>query len=190
MAKATIGKGRCVMCNKEKSAVKCQGCSQLFCFDHLPVHREKLNLQLDNIVLDRDLFQEAFNEQIYNPQKHSLIKQIDKWKEESIIKIQRTANEFKRLILHHTIGHFKQIKTKLDRLTNQLREIRRENDFNEIEIKNFKQKIEQLTEELHKPSNVSIQEDIDASLISKISVIVSSSKYFLIFIEVHLKFSL
>jgi chromosome segregation ATPase len=174
MATAT-GKGRCVTCGKEKRAVRCEGCSQLFCFDHLPDHRQELSIQLDDIEVNRDLLRQTLTEQTTDPKKHSLIKQIDQWEDESIRKIQQTAKECRQLVLQHTTEHINQIEDNLTKLTDELRQTRQENDFNEIDLRELKQKLTQLTEELDKPSNVSIQQD-SASPINKISVVVLSRK--------------
>jgi hypothetical protein len=174
MATAT-GKGRCITCGKEKRAVRCEGCSQLFCFDHLPDHRLELSAQLDDIEVHRDIFRQTLNEQTTNPKKHSLIKQIDQWEEDSIRKIQQTAKECRKQILRHSSEHIKNTEMNLVRLTDQMRQTRQENDFNEIDLHEFRQKLTQLVEELDKPKNISIQQN-SSSLVDKICVVISSRK--------------
>ena len=56
-----------------------------------------------------------------------------------------------------------------------MRESRQENEFNEIDLDQFKTKLEQLAKELDQPPNISIRQDSTA-FINKISVIVSSGK--------------
>jgi hypothetical protein len=56
-----------------------------------------------------------------------------------------------------------------------LKQIRQENDFNEINLQQLKQNLTELIEELDKPSNISIRND-SLLLINKISVLVSSRK--------------
>ena len=68
-----------------------------------------------------------------------------------------------------------EIENKWIELTEQLRESRREDEFNEIDLNQFKIKLEELAKELDQPSNISIQQDSTA-FINKISVIVSSGK--------------
>ena len=170
------GKGRCITCGKEKSAVKCEGCSQIFCFDHLIEHRQQLSLQLDDIEMNRDLFRQTLNEHMNDPKKHLLIKQIDQWEKDSIHKIQQTAEQCRQLVLQHTNEHLNEIEINLNKLTNQLRETRKENDFNEIELNQFKQKLEELAQELNKPRNISIQHDCSL-FINQISVVIPSRKY-------------
>lgn len=50
-------KTQCVKCGKEKETLKCTGCSQDFCDNHLTDHRQELNQQLNQIEANRDLFQ-------------------------------------------------------------------------------------------------------------------------------------
>jgi hypothetical protein len=174
MATATA-RGLCVICGKEKRGVKCEGCSQMFCFEHLPVHLQQLSAELDEIEINRDIFRQTLNEQINDPKNYSLIKQIDRWEEESIKRIQQTAKECRQLLSQQTTQHIPKIEVNLIKLTAQMRQIRKENDFNEIDLSQFKQKLAKLTKELDQPSNVSIQQD-STSLIKNISVVIFTRK--------------
>ena len=169
------GKARCATCGKEKSAVRCEGCQQIFCYDHLSHHRQQLSEQLGEIEINRDLFRQTLNEQIQHPQQSTLIKQIDQWEYESIRKIQQTAKECKQLLLQRTNEHFHQIEMRLSKLTDQLRQTRQENDYNETDLNQLKQKLTHLTSELDQLPNVSIKKD-SSPFINKISVVISSSK--------------
>ena len=174
MASGT-SKAYCVKCRKERATLKCAGCSQDFCFDHLTDHRQDLGSQLDDIEMNRDLFRQTLNEHMNDPKKHLLIKQIDQWEEDSIYKIRQTAEHCRQLVLQHTNEHLNEIEINLNKLTNQLRETRKENDFNEIELNQFKQKLEELAQELNKPRNISIQHDCSL-FINQISVVMPSRK--------------
>ncbi len=69
------------------------------------------------------------------------------------------------------------MEMNLNNLTNQIRNFRQENDFNEIDLKHLKQELTQLEKDLDQISaNVSIQED-SRSFINKISVVISSGKW-------------
>ena len=60
----------------------------------------------------------------------------------------------------------------------QLKQIRQDNDFNEIILNQLKQKLKQLEEEFNKSSFISIQQD-SSPFINKISVIISSGECFM-----------
>ena len=173
---ATSGKGRCVRCGKEKNAVvRCEGCSKLFCFSDLSHHREELGQQLEVIETDRDAFREELNEQATNLNKRPLIKQIDQWENDSIRKIRQVADECRQSVAKHTAGHFHQIEADLSQLTNQLKELRQEDDFNEINVRQVETSLAELKAKLDKPSNISIEHGSTA-FINKISIAVSSRK--------------
>jgi len=168
-------RARCVKCEKEKATLKCSGCSEDFCYSHITDHRQELNQQLDEIEVNRDLFRQTFTEQKTNPKNHSLIKQINKWEEDSIEKIQKTAEHCRQLVIQHLTEHTNQIEINLAKLTDELKQTRQDNDFDEIDLRRLKQKLTELAEELEKPSNISIQQN-STSLVNKMCVVASSRK--------------
>ena len=166
---------QCSTCNEEKDTYICRGCSKTFCFNHLTDHREIINKQFNQIEDNCNLFRQKIIDQKNDLQNCPFIKQIDQWENDSIKQIQQRAKECRQLILHHTTEHIHQIEVNLVKLTDQLRQTRKENDFNEIDLRELKQKLTQLTEGLDKPSNISIQHS-STSFIYKIAVVVSSGK--------------
>ena len=176
----TTGKTRCIICDKEKATSRCGGCLEDFCYKHLGTHQQQLNKQLDEIEVNRDIFRQSLTTQIEQPNNHLLIQQIDKWEQDSIKKIQQTAEEARKILLNNTNEYIQnEIEIKLNKLTNQLRETRRENDFNEINLRQFEEELKQLTKELNTPSNISIREDF-TPFINKLSVNVSGKYVILI----------
>lgn len=175
MATAT-GRTRCVTCGKERSTFKCGGCSQEFCYNHLADHKQYLNKQLDEVEVNRDLFRQTLSEHTSKPEKQTLIKEIDKWEHDSINQIRQTANELRQTVLKHTTGYIREVETKLNKLTEQLRQSREENDFFETDLRRWNDELTQLTQELTKPSNINLRQDT-IPLITKISVDVISGEY-------------
>jgi hypothetical protein len=173
MTSANI-KARCVTCGKERATSKCGGCLQDFCYKHLGDHRQDLSKQLDEIEVMRDLFRQTVNEQKSDAQKHSIIQQIDNWERNSIKKIHKTAEEARQLFRKHISVDFIQIESKLNKLTDQLRQSREEEDFFESDLRQWNKELIQLTEKLTKPSDITIKQE-QTPLITKISVTVSSN---------------
>ena len=174
MATAT-GKSRCITCGKEKAILKCGGCSQDFCYNHFGDHRQELYKQLEEVEVNRDLFRQILTEQTAKPQKHPLIQQIDKWERDSIKKIRQTAEEARQILLQHTTGHIKQIEIKLNKLTNQLKQSREENDFFETDLRQWNEQLTQLTNELNKPSNIALRQD-SKPFVTKLYVDIKTGK--------------
>jgi chromosome segregation ATPase len=174
MASASV-KARCGTCGKEKATLKCGGCSQDFCYKHLGDHRQELSKELDDVEVMRDLFRQTVNEQKFDPEKHSIMQQIDNWECDSIQKIHHTAEEARQLFRQHISAHFTQLESKLNKVTDQLRQSREEEDFFESDIRQWNEELTQLTEKLSKLSDITLRQD-QTPLITKISVTVSSNR--------------
>jgi hypothetical protein len=162
-------KGRCVTCGKEKAILKCEGCMETFCYNHVMDHRQELSRQLDEVEVIRDTIRQTLTQQIAEPKKHALIEQIDEWERKSIKKIRQTAEEARQMLVEHTAKYNTDIEVKLNKLTNQLRASRQENDFFETDLHRWKHALAQLNEELTKPSNIKIKHH-PTPLVEKISV--------------------
>ncbi|CAF0719669.1 unnamed protein product [Adineta steineri] len=175
---AAAGKARCVTCGKEKSTVRCDGCSQPFSINHFGHHRQELDKQLGEIEVTRDLFRQTLTEQSTKPENQTLMKQINQWEEDSIAKIRRTANEARQLILKHTTKYLTETEIKLNTLTKELRESREENDFFETDLQRWYTQLIEMNNELVKPSSIRIQHG-STRLITTIRVNVSVSSHLL-----------
>lgn len=165
----------CVVCNKERSTFKCGGCLQEFCFNHLTEHKQKLSRELDEVELNRDVLRQTLSEHISEPSKHRLIEEINQWEHRSIKQIQQLAEEARQRVFEHSSGFIKGLETKLDKLTEQLRQRREENDFYETDLCQWNDELVQLTQEITKPSNINLREDY-VPFISKITVEIIPSK--------------
>jgi len=176
MATATTNRNLCDACGKVKGISKCEGCSKIFCYNHFGDHRQELNKQLDDVEVSRDLFRQTLTEQTANPARHTLVQQINDWERSSIKRIRETANEAREMLLEHTTKYISEIEFKLNKITDQLRQSRQENDFVETDLRQWKEQLTQLTNELSKPSNIRLQED-SQPLVTKLYVNTTSGKY-------------
>jgi hypothetical protein len=68
------------------------------------------------------------------------------------------------------------MEMKLNKLTNQLRQSREENDFIETDLDQWKEELKQLSNELAKQSNITLRQE-SKPLVTKIYVDVPSGKY-------------
>ena len=173
-AGSSIDRGQCLKCDK-RVVYLCEGCSQKFCFTHLQEHRQQLGQELNGIENDRDELQQSLTEQKNNRQRLPLMQQVDKWEVDSINKIRQTAQECRQLLVQHTNDHILDIENKLTKLTEELKRIRKDDEFNEIDLNQIQGKLRRLRDELNQPRNIKIQEET-ASFISKILVVATSGK--------------
>jgi hypothetical protein len=171
----TNARAHCSICNDEEDTYECKGCLTIYCFHHLTDHREIINQQLNKIEDNRNLFRQIINDQKNDPEQRSLIKQINQWKEDSIKKIKQIAERYKRRLIHYTDIFIIEIENRLDKITDEIKEIRQKNKFNEIKLQQLKENLNKLKEELDKPSDVSIEQE-PSLFINKISVIIPLDK--------------
>ncbi|CAF1474460.1 unnamed protein product [Rotaria sp. Silwood1] len=173
MATATTERNLCHTCQKAKGISKCEGCSQIFCFNHFVDHRQELNKQFDEVELTRDLFRQTLSDQTSEPGNHILIQQINDWEQNSVEKIRHTADEIRKELLKHTAKNITDIEIKLNELTDELRQCRQENDFIETDLHRWKNQLSDLTNELNKPSNITIRQGSNR-LVKKIYLNISA----------------
>lgn len=176
---ASAGKTHCITCGQKKCTLKCAGCSRDFCFNHLTGHRQELSKQLDEIDGNRNMFRESLTEQTKKPQDNPLFQRIDAWERDSIKEIQETAEAAKSSLIQHINEYSKQIEMKLNRLTNQLKEAREENDFNEINLRQFQEELTRLSTEPIKLPITLIRQD-SWTCISNVHAKVSGKSIYLL----------
>ncbi|CAF0789752.1 unnamed protein product [Adineta steineri] len=165
-------RAKCSICNKANATCFCSGCSEGFCFQHLAEHQQILRRQLDEIINDHNQFQQKVIQQKQNPQNSSLIQQINEWETDSIEKIQQTAQQCRETLMKLTQKTINDVEKKFIELSEKLKEIHEENEFNEIDLKHFQSKLTQITKEFLQSSNISIRQD-SQEFINKISIISS-----------------
>ena len=182
MATATeTSRNYCFICEKEKVTYKCDGCSKRFCKQHLKDHENELELELDQIENERNTFRQTLSDQIEQPNKHDFIQQINQWEQRSINKIQQIAEENRKLILKLMNKHFEKIEIDLNLFTNEIKEIRQESDFNELNLIDLRNKLERLQEQLTNPANISVREGDFSSFINTIYVDIEHRKLIVFF---------
>ena len=76
--------------------MKCEGCSQIFCLKHVVEHRQVLTGQLDEILHEQTVLQQATNDNEYHTK--FLMDSIQRWEEKSIEKIRQMANDLRQRV--------------------------------------------------------------------------------------------
>lgn len=151
----------CITCKKDRTSANCSGCLQYFCYKHLIEHRQQFTGELDGIENDGNIFREILSEQIKDPMKHSSIQLINHWEKRSHEKIQQTANQAREFALNYLIPqHLQTINNDLKKFTNEIKEIRVENDYNEIILKDLRDKLNELIQQLDRSEKLSVREDL------------------------------
>ncbi|CAF0722769.1 unnamed protein product [Adineta steineri] len=131
-------------------------CSIDFDFRRLIEHRPIPRRQLNEIINDHDQFQQIIIQQKQNSGNSFLIQQINQWETNSIHQIQQTAEECRETVMKLTQKLINNTERKFIELSQKLKEIRQENEFNEIDLNHFQLKLKQIKEEFLQSSNISI----------------------------------
>jgi len=124
------------------------------------------------IKVNHDLFRQIFTESTINPQKHALTQQIDKWERESVNKFDKQQKKQDKYYSNIPLD----IEIELNKLTDQLKQNRQENDFYETDLRHWNEELSRLTQKPNKPSNIKLQQE-SKLLVTKISINVTSDKY-------------
>jgi hypothetical protein len=97
---SSSSKTPCATCgNKGAGIFRCEGCIQVFCRKHLNEHRDLLSHQLDEIFIQHDTLQQTIHEnKDKQNSQHPILKQIDKWEIDSIMRIQQMAEEIRQQV--------------------------------------------------------------------------------------------
>ncbi|CAF1522077.1 unnamed protein product [Adineta steineri] len=169
-------KTRCLKCNKDRITYSCRGCSKEFCLIHLNEHQQVLNEELNHIINDYDQFKQKINEQKQNPYNPSLIEQINQWETNSIEKIQQKAKDCRENVIKSCQTFISDVDMKFKDLTEQIKQIHEENEFNEINLSYLKNQLIEITEDMNKPSNITIRQN-SKSFVTEISIILPKSKF-------------
>jgi hypothetical protein len=93
---SAFSKTSCVKCGKGVSQFKCEGCSQVFCTKYFAEHRQTLNQQLDEVIIENNTFRQTIMEDhnYYQP----LVIYINQWEQKSIDKIRLSAKEMREKV--------------------------------------------------------------------------------------------
>ena len=158
MATANVNQ-QCSICNEENDTYDCKGCKKSFCLSHLTEHYEKIQQEFHHIEHNYNLFQQNIIEQKNDPNQHSLINKINEWEKDSIKNIQQIADECRQRLIKYLNKYIIIIENRLKDLFEQLKKLSKENKFNEINLEQFKYKLNKLQEEFNKPTNISVQQE-------------------------------
>ena len=165
-------KASCCICGKEKGGVRCEGCLRIFCLSDFPKHREDLTNQLDAVGMKRDLFRQALTDTQLELEKHTYMKEISRWENDSIKNIRKVAADTRQTLLQHLLEHHTRLDDKLHKLTDMIKQSQEENDFFEMDLDYWNRELDEMKEQLLNVPNIVIQRD-NTPFIEKISVMAS-----------------
>ena len=148
---------QCSTCNKETGTYLCDGCSQRFCRSDSTKHFQVLGEQLNQTITEYDQFLQKLLHQKDGLRGHLFIKEINRWEMNSIEKIKQVADKCRERLTKSIENSITKIENQLNDLAKQLKTIRVENEYNEIDSQECQNKLKTLEDELDNPTNVSVE---------------------------------
>jgi hypothetical protein len=171
---ATANKRRpCFKCDKGVGRNMCIGCQQYFCNMDYNEHQKQLAKEIDNVTQKHDeLHLHLIMENMGS--EHPLLVRINEWEQRSIDRIHIVANEA-RTKLKQSLDQVKQeTKASLSQVADQLKSSRENEDYTEIDLKIWMNKLESLKKLPLNPTEIELCGDthpqMNASTIKLIGV--------------------
>ena len=175
----TTKRSLCKACNKAPSVFFCQGCQKDFCRNHAEEHRQELSKQLDTIIVEHDQLKQNLTEYKGKSSRHPLMQEIDQWETQSIEKIRKAADDARKELSKVIDSHTTKITEDLKQLTQELTAARSEDNFIEIDLKEWTESLENLTKDLRTPSSINVQQETsNTPFIQKILVSTKQKEFF------------
>jgi hypothetical protein len=150
------GNKSCVTCNKGGILMLCDRCNQTYCDKHINEHRQQLAHQLTDIDHEYDLIQQEIRQ---SPNKHSLLKSIDKWEKESIVKIQTTAETVREELQQMVNDAKERLSTACRDIVENLRSSREIGEYCDNDLARAMQQLKQLRTKVVAPLSVHLVEN-------------------------------
>ncbi|CAF1158944.1 unnamed protein product [Rotaria sordida] len=150
----------------------CRGCSKTFCLVHTNEHREILEKQMNDIIINHNRLKQYITSDQIEQYYQVLMKQIDEWEKQSINKIYQTANEIRQQLIIMTRENHKNLKEKLTPLTQEITKAQHDKNFFEDDLKQWTNTIQLLERTFIDQENIHISLINNGNpLVSKISLI-------------------
>ena len=167
-------KSLCSICEKHTRTFSCKGCSKEFCRNDLAQHFDTLDKQLDQVTNEHNDIVQKIAIHKSTPDKSPLLDKINEWEQNSIEKIRHIAREYRNELVKTAKRSIDQVENQLEDLGKQIKRIRQENDFNEIDLKEYQENLKQLDEKFENPANTLIRRS--TSLLDRIPLSLSFHK--------------
>ena len=157
MSATIVGESQCSSCKNQKRTYKCELRSQYFCSECLSKLEQELNSKFGQIEGDRNRILQIVTDQKKDPSKHSLMLKIDQWESDSKKIIEQKANECRKVLRNYGSQVFAELESQLNDIAKNLTSIREKNLFTETHVREFQEKLDDLSQEVHNSSAVSIE---------------------------------
>ncbi|CAF5034017.1 unnamed protein product, partial [Rotaria sp. Silwood1] len=137
---------QCSICQKADGECMCDGCKKYFCVKHFDQHRQQLSTKFDvGIVRTHDeLFEQINKINPPNTTGSELFGEIDRWETEIYEKVHQAAEKVRHQLTKLLTEGKDTLKNDFEIMTKEIRDRRKELDFNENDIERLQQRLNQI----------------------------------------------
>lgn len=162
----------CTTCESSVNGVfTCSGCSKSFCAKHAIEHRLQLGQILSALGAQQDLMHEIVKQQCHQSQHQPLFEAINEWEVASILKIRKAAEVARAQVLHFNSKDTTVIAKELVQISEEMKRSRENEDFIEVHLMTWKNKLEKLKKELEATQFIiKVQENQSETLVRTLVV--------------------
>jgi hypothetical protein len=122
--------------------VNCIGCQKIFCIHHIGEHRQKLSAELESIVCQRNMIQEALESASFDVSTELAV--IDTWVKETIELVYKAAADARQKLESLVIKCREGLKSKCQKLKSQIESFQQSENYFERDLANLKTSLDQL----------------------------------------------
>ena len=160
----------CIKCPKGPSQAMCAGCEQWFCRKHFLEHHEELVRRMDDLTVEHDQLQHHLLADDID-RLHPLLARVDQWRAEAIERIDQVAKEVREQLTNLLCQCKSHVQESLRRITHELQESRRMENYTEIDLTKWMNQLKELKEQLDGPTPIEMKNDRVGALSTDIPMI-------------------
>jgi chromosome segregation ATPase len=153
----------CSMCNEDAGLMHCTGCDKYFCWRDFRSHRDGMFTEMDKIVEERNHLQDAINNAVqHNDEQNPVIKEIEKWRNDTIKKVEKIAAQARQQAIQLLNMKQKKINTEFKSFSQELAKLKESENFVEHDLRRLNQMIDQFKEDLRQltqPTRIKLHTD-------------------------------
>lgn len=134
----------CPNCDKQEGIVPCLGCKKVYCVKHFQIHRQKLFVELEDVVTRRNTLQEYYYNIVvptFDPTKFDSWNTIDEWEQKMKEQIGKTADQARKQLNIYSKQSQNQIEQQLNQITENIQEKMERENFIEDDVEKLTDQI-------------------------------------------------
>ncbi|CAF2697733.1 unnamed protein product [Rotaria sp. Silwood2] len=171
MSSLTTEKSSCsAQCHVSRNKL-CESGEQNYSINHSIKHQEKLRKQMEKVNIYHNQIRQLVIDDKKKFSNHPLMKKVDDWERQSILKIQQTANDIREQLKQVCTKHTIEMNELLTEISQQLNKARTQNNYIETDIKFWFNKLNEFKNDLLTPKTINIiPDENNNSFINKIKL--------------------